>query len=93
MVTAEHVQRVARTGCTLRMNGGEMTADKIVRLTSAADWEGTLYELRPEAAQQLADQFNRAHPDRGPEFVQEAAVRGEPVALPTRPRLALVAAS
>lgn len=90
MIRVRDVQRVARTGGTLLHNGGTLTAEHVVRMTKSADWEGTLYLLKERPAREIAQHFNRRHPDLPPQSPQEPAPR---LAIPApRRRLALVAA-
>jgi hypothetical protein len=61
-VTAEEIQEVARTGKPLQLpNRKLLTVDEIVALTSAKDWNGTLYELKGAAAYEIADTVNKIH--------------------------------
>jgi len=63
VLKAEDVQRIARNGQPYKSNGGELTVEEIVRLTTTDDWDGTLYELHFEPASQIAAQYNADHPD------------------------------
>lgn len=58
MLTAEDIQEAARTGTDLP----GLPIDDLVKLTKAGDWSGTLFELRFEAASQIASQINGAQP-------------------------------
>lgn len=87
MIKPNDVMRVARTGSTLLHNEGELTAAKVVRMTTAADWVGTLYHLRADAAEQIAAQFNRQYPD------SRVAIDGSAAAPPSQRRQALAIAS
>lgn len=90
MIKVRDVQRVARTGSTLLHNGGELTAEHVVRMTTRADWEGTLFLLKERPAREIAAQFNRRYPTLPQQSPQEPAPR---LAIPApRRRLELVAA-
>lgn len=89
MITSRDVQRVARTGSPLLHNGGKLTPEHVVRMTTGKDWIGALYLLRQRPAQEIADQFNRRFREL-PQSPQEPAPQ---VAIPApRRRLELVAA-
>lgn len=62
MITAADVARVGFTAKPYRVRDDvELTIDDLVRLTTAADWDGNLYELNSRAAQEIAFQFNLTH--------------------------------
>jgi len=92
MISKNDVKRVARTGSPLLHNGGTLTPEHVVRMTTSGDWIGTLYLLRDGAAQRIADYFNlryRDLPEPDPDPQPSAGgVRALP---PGRPRLALTA--
>ena len=91
MITSRDVQRVARTGSPLLHNGGRLTPEHVVRMTTSKDWIGTLYLLRQRSAQEIADQFNRRYVELPQEDQQASAPR---LAIPApRRRLELVAAT
>lgn len=62
MITTNDVLRVARTGSPLLHNGGKLTAEDIVRMTTSDDWIGALYQLKTGAAQDITRTFNELHP-------------------------------
>ena len=91
-IKANDVLRVARTGSPLLHNGGRLTAERIVRMTTSADWIGALYQLRTSAAQRIAAQFNQRYREL-PQEAQDSQVPTAPLAIPApRRRLELVAA-
>lgn len=63
MLTPELVGEVGRTGVeSVLPQGWHLTAERLVRMTGPADWDGCYYELTAEAAQRLADELNEEQP-------------------------------
>lgn len=95
MITARDVVRVGRTGQPLIHNGGRLTPDDLMRDTTRKDWFGMYFGLKAKAAERIAEEFNRVHPDLPDPGASRGVAKGtRPLAIPAqRARLALVAAS
>lgn len=58
-VTADDILEIARTGNPLVLEDSAITVDYVISSTSAKDWNGTLYQLKPSAAYEIADSINQ----------------------------------
>lgn len=59
-ITATQIQEIARTGKPFQLPDRRLiTVDYVVGCTSRKDWDGTLYQLKPSAAYEIADSINQ----------------------------------